>query len=80
MSLMKPVRRNRGPDPEHLPRFELYQHDTVHNLMPPGHYDVRARKYQNYMHNTHPAEISKLLTPAFMPRIKVPGGTEELHS
>jgi len=75
----KPVRRNRGPDPEYLPRFDLYQHDTVHR-MPPGHYDVRARKYQNYMHDMHPAEMSKHLTPAFMPRVKVPGGTEELHT
>ena len=76
----KPVRRNRGPDPQHLPSFELYEHDTVHNLMPPGHYDVRARKYQHYMHDTHPTTMSKHLTPAFMPRVKVPGGTEELHT
>ena len=41
----RPMPRRRGPDPESLPSFELYAHDTTHNFIPHGHYDVRAKTF-----------------------------------
>lgn len=75
----RPMPRRRGPDPESLPSFELYAHDTTHNFIPHGHYDVRAKTFQGSMHDMHVGERTGILTPTFMPRIKVSGGTEELH-
>ena len=74
------VRFDRGPDPDHLPSFELYQHDSTHNLQMPGHYNVRTGQYGQTMHDMHPAEHFGRLMPQMMPSIKVPGGTEELHT
>jgi hypothetical protein len=49
----QPLRRDRGPDPDHLPDFELYMQDHVHNLGRPGHYDVRSQRFQGHMHAPH---------------------------
>ena len=74
----QPLRINRGPDPDHLPDFELYMQDHVHNLGAPGHYDVRSRQYQGHMHAPHSVRQHRIV-PTVMPAVQIPGGTEELH-
>ena len=74
----QPLRIDRGPDPDHLPDFELYMQDHVHNLGAPGHYDVRSRQFQGHMHAPH-ADRQHRIVPTVMPPVKIPGGTEELH-
>ena len=72
------LRIDRGPDPDHLPDFELYMLDHVADLGAPGHYDVRAKQFQGHMHAPH-AMSHKTITPSMMPPMKQPGGTEQLH-
>ena len=70
---------DRGPDPAHLPGFELYMHDSTKDYHMPGHYNVRTGQYQNHMHSMHADFGGARLVPQLMPSVKVPGGTEELH-
>ena len=74
----EPLQVDRGPDPDHLPDFELYMQDHVHNLGAPGHYDIRAQRFQGHMHAPHSTRQQRIV-PSVMPQVQIPGGTEELH-
>ena len=73
----EPLRIDRGPDPDHLPDFELYMQDHVHNLGRPGHYDIRRQQFQGHMHAPHSTRQQRIV-PSVMPQVQVPGGDDPL--